>query len=78
VHALPSPQAVPLGAKPSTGHAGALPVQLSARSHVPTAARHWVPAVVNPSVGQADAEPVQFSATSQSPPLARQTTDDGW
>src|SRR6266404_5447814 len=47
VHTLPSSvQVVPLALKTSVGQAVLVPVQLSARSHSPAAARHAVPAAL--------------------------------
>ena len=51
----------------SVGQAAVLPVQLSATSQTPAAARHWVPAATSTSAGHEAAPPVHFSATSQSP-----------
>ncbi|MGE6761408.1 hypothetical protein ACQKGO_25545 [Corallococcus interemptor] len=40
---LPAPQLVPAAALPSAGHCALLPVQTSAASQTPEAARHCVP-----------------------------------
>src|SRR5207249_10471941 len=55
----------------SAGQVTLVPVQVSARSHSLTAARHTVPEDVNPSAGQMLLEPVQVSATSQRSAAAR-------
>jgi hypothetical protein len=74
VHGLPSSvHAVPLAFFTSAGHAVLEPVQLSARSHSPAAARHSVPAATNASAGHVALDPVHVSATSQTPAAARQT-----
>ena len=49
------------------------PVQFSATSHTPAAARHSVPELATPSTGQAVLDPVQVSATSHTPAEPRQT-----
>ena len=66
-------QLVDTDAKPSAGHAPAVPVQVSATSHWPAEARHTVLEDANPSAGHVALVPVQFSATSQSPAAARHT-----
>ena len=66
-------QLVDADAKPSAGHAPAVPVQVSATSHWPAEARHTVLEDANPSAGHVALVPVQFSATSQSPAAARHT-----
>jgi hypothetical protein len=72
VQALPSlVQEVPEARKPSAGQVALLPVQLSATSHSPAEARHWVVLEANPSAGQVLLLPVQNSATSQVPAEAR-------
>jgi len=48
------------------------PVQVSATSQAPAAARQTVPAAASWSAGQAEDEPVQVSATSQALAAARQ------
>src|SRR5207249_1104645 len=80
-----SVQAVPLGWKASVGQVVLVPVQLSATSHSPAAARHSAPAfptgsaegvvplALKASVGQAVVTPSQVSARSHSPAAARQT-----
>jgi hypothetical protein len=50
-----------------------LPVQVSATSHGPAAARHTVVAGKNWSAGHSVDVPVQVSATSQGPAAGRQT-----
>ncbi len=65
-------QTVPTGAKASAGHAPLAPLQLSATSQTPTAARQLVAALANASAGHAADVPLQFSATSQTPTAARQ------
>jgi hypothetical protein len=56
----------------SVGHAAELPVQLSATSHTPAAARHTVALDRKASVGHAVLLPVHVSATSHGPAAARQ------
>src|SRR5207237_89121 len=74
VHGLPSSaHAVPLACLASAGHAALVPVQVSARSHSPAAARHVVVAGWNVSAGQSLATPSQLSATSQAPAVGRHT-----
>src|SRR5207249_12052596 len=63
----------PLTGFPSAGHAALAPVQVSARSHAPAAARHTVLAAWNASAGQAALVPSQVSVTSQTPAAARHT-----
>ena len=58
----------------STGHAAALPVQLSAASHTPATARHTVLDDRKAFVGHAAPVPPQVSATSQTPAETRHTT----
>src|SRR5205823_3562144 len=67
-----SVQAVPFGFFASAGQAFDVPVQVSAASHSPAAARQLVVAGANASTGQAAAVPVHFSATSHTPTAARQ------
>src|SRR6266481_169849 len=75
---LPSSvQVVPLALKTSVGQAVLVPVQLSARSHSPAAARHTVPAALRASAGQVALVPVQFSAASHRSTAARQTVLEG-
>ena len=70
---LPSDvQLVPDPFSTSAGHAALEPVQLSARSHSPAAARQVVEDDANTSVGQALFAPSQVSATSQTPAEVRQ------
>jgi hypothetical protein len=74
VQALPSSgQAAPFDFRASIGHALALPSQVSAVSHVSTAARQDVPATSFASVGHVADEPLHESAASQSPDAARHT-----
>src|SRR5206468_6925094 len=75
LHGLPSSvQAVPLAFFVSAGQAARDPVQNSAGSHSPAAARHKAVAGRNVSAGPAVLVPLQVSATSQSPADARHTT----
>src|SRR5213076_93636 len=53
-----------------------VPVQLSATSHSPAAARHTVPAALIASAGQVALDPVQLSAASHTSTAARQTVLD--
>lgn len=69
----PTVQAVPVGAKASMGHSKALPVQLSATSHWPAAARQGVPASAGTSSGHSSELPSHRSAASQPDALARQS-----
>src|SRR6266446_344459 len=65
VHTLPSSvHGVPLALKTSVGQAVLVPVQVSARSHSPAAARHTVPAALIALAGQVALDPVQLSAAS--------------
>jgi hypothetical protein len=74
VQALPSSvQAVPLAFFASAGQLGEVPVQFSAWSHSPPAARQTVVDGANPSAGQVNELPLQVSATSHAPADARQT-----
>ena len=74
VHGFPSSvHAVPFGFFTSAGQAALVPVQVSARSHSPAAARHVVLAGWNVSAGQSLATPSQLSATSQAPAAGRHT-----
>jgi len=73
VAALPSSQAVPLGWNPFAGQLALVPVQASATSQAPAAARHTVPTGCKLLAGQYALVPVQLSATSQTPAAARQT-----
>ncbi len=59
----------------SDGQLVEVPVQVSATSHGPTAARHTVVVGAKVSFGQVVDEPVQFSATSHGPADGRHTTD---
>lgn len=70
-------QSVPEGAKTFAGHEAPEPVQFSAGSHTPFAARHSVVAAANPSAGHVALVPVQFSATSHTPADVRHTVDAG-
>src|SRR5213078_4522105 len=77
VHTLPSSvQVVPLALKTSVGQAVLVPVQLSATSHSPAAARQTVPAALSASAGQVALVPLQFSAASHRSTAARQTVLD--
>src|SRR5207247_10930125 len=71
-----SVQLVPLAFKASAGQAVLVPVQVSARSHSPAAARQTVPAALRASAGQVALVPVQFSAASHRSTAARQTVLD--
>src|SRR5439155_553823 len=72
LHGLPSSvQAVPLAFFVSAGQAALDPVQNSAGSHSPAAARHKAVAGRKVSAGQGVLVPLQVSATSQSPADAR-------
>jgi hypothetical protein len=78
VQALPSSvQAVPLAFFASVGQAAPVPVQDSATSHSPAAARHWIVEAEKTSAGHALLVPLQFSAMSQVPTDARHTVLDG-
>jgi hypothetical protein len=68
-----SVQAVPLAFLMSAGQLAAVPLQVSAISHSPPAARQTVDVGAKPSAGQVVLVPVQVSATSQAPADARQT-----
>src|SRR5207253_3183803 len=71
---LPSSvQAVPAVLFASAGHAALDPVQNSAGSHSPAAARQRLAVGRKPSQGQAVPVPSQVSASSQSPAAARHT-----
>src|SRR5437667_3152 len=63
----------PAALKPSAGHVVELPLQCSAGSHSPAAARQTVLDGSKASAGQAVLDPVQVSSTSQGPADARQT-----
>lgn len=60
-----------IGFTASAGQLTLSPVQVSARSHAPTAARHTVPLGDSASAGQLALEPVHVSATSHMPTAAR-------
>jgi hypothetical protein len=78
VHGLPSSvQAVPFDFLVSAGQAAEEPVQVSARSHSPAAARQTVVDEAKPSAGQVMDVPLQVSATSQDPADARHTVPLG-
>src|SRR5439155_1054748 len=68
-----SAPAVPLVSFASAGQASPDPVQLSATSHSPAAARQTIVADLNPSAGHASLEPSQLSLMSQAPAAGRQT-----
>src|SRR5439155_512065 len=70
---LSSVQAVPLAFTASAGQVALLPVQFSATSHSPAAARHTVLDGSKASAGQSLPVPLQVSATSQTPAEGRQT-----
>src|SRR3989441_9201988 len=65
--------AVPLACLASAGHAALEPVQVSAKSHAPAAARHTVLAGWKVSPGQPVLVPSQVSAASQVPAAGRHT-----
>ena len=62
---------VPLACFPSAGHPTLVPVQVSATSHSPAAARHTVVVGSRTSAGQLVLVPVQVSTGSQMPADAR-------
>ena len=62
----------------SAGHAALDPVQFSATSHGPAAARQTVDDDAKPFAGQLGPVPVQFSAGSHGPADARQTVLEDW
>src|SRR5207237_3184077 len=64
---------VPAGVFASAGQAALVPVQVSATSQPPAAARHSTLAGWKASAGQAGFVPLQVSATSQAPAAARHT-----
>src|SRR5207249_3568286 len=70
---LSSVHAVPLGCFASAGQLGPLPVQLSASSHSPAAARQTVLEDAKPSAGHVVLVPVHVSATSHAPAVGGQT-----
>src|SRR5439155_4222093 len=77
VHTLPSSvQVVPLAFKASAGQAVLVPVQLSARSHSPAAARQTVPAALGAWAGEVGVVAVQLCGASQRSAAARQTVLD--
>src|SRR5437879_4563949 len=57
----------------SAGQSRLSPVQSSASSQSPAAARHSTPAGFTPSGGQLALDPLQVSAASQAPAIGRQT-----
>src|SRR5205823_4553920 len=74
VQRLPSSvHPVPAATFPSAGHAGPVPVQLSAASHSPAEARHTVKLDRKASGGQALLVPSHVSSTSHGPAIGRQT-----
>src|SRR5439155_4490848 len=78
VHGLPpSVQAAPFACSASAAHEALAPVQVSATSQAPAAARHTVVAGWKASAGQAALVPSQVSATSQTPAAARHTVPGG-
>jgi hypothetical protein len=64
---------VPPGSRRSVGHIEPVPVQVSAASHGPRAARHTTVLAAKRSIGQSAAVPVQTSTRSHSVASARQT-----
>src|SRR5207249_2740348 len=77
VQAFPSSvHAVPLAFFASVGQLTDVPVQDSATSHSPAAARQVVVEGASASAGHVLAVPLQVSATSQGPADARQTVLD--
>ena len=69
---MPPGQAVPSGLEASAGQSGLLPVQASAWSQGPAAARQMLVLLLNWSAGQRALAPEQFSLTSQGPAAGRQ------
>ena len=67
----------PLALIMSEVHAALDPVQFSATSQGPAAARQTVDDDAKPFAGQLGPVPVQFSATSHGPAEARQTVLEG-
>jgi hypothetical protein len=68
---------VPASTNRSTGHAAAAPLQLSATSHTPPAARQPTEDGRKPSTGHADEMPSHDSLTSHTPASGRHTTVAG-
>ena len=68
---------VPLATNRSGGHWPEVPVQVSATSHGPTAARHTVVAGSNVLGGHAAATPVQVESFSHGPTAEAQTNVEG-
>src|SRR4051812_1915627 len=66
-----APHRAPGTRKVSMGQAAGVPLQVSAASQTPAAARHTVVAGWRASAGQAVLPPLQVSATSQGPAAAR-------
>src|SRR5262249_43534589 len=60
----------------SVGHMLLVPVQLSATSQMPAAARHWMLEDATTSGGQAAPVPVQVSATAQMAAAGRQAGEE--
>jgi hypothetical protein len=77
VHASPSTHDVPFGWNESAGHDADEPVQFSATSHCPAAARHVTEFGAKASAGQLGLEPLHDSDMSQTPAAERQTVPDG-
>ena len=74
MHTFPSSvHPVPVACFASAGQATLVPVQLSAASHSPAAARHPVVVGSRVSAGQLVLVPVHVSTGSQMPADARQT-----
>src|SRR5207244_4883010 len=79
VQGLPSEvQAVPFVFLASAGQFGPFPVQLSARSQSPAAARQTVLEERKPSAGQLPLDPMQVSAASQLPAEGRHAVPAGF
>jgi hypothetical protein len=68
---------VPIAAKPSAGHDGPLPLQLSATSQPPLPAARHTPEVRYPFAGQVVELPSQASTASHTPADARHVVPDG-
>jgi len=62
---------------PSFGHAALEPVQFSATSQLPAAARQTTLADWNPSAGQLEFVPSQVSTTSHAPAAGRHVVPAG-
>ena len=77
VQLFASSHAAPTAASASLGHCAPAPVQRSAASHCPAAARHTIELSLNASAGQPTALPEQNSASSHGPAAARHTVVGG-